>query len=85
MKKRVLIPKRPSNPSLRAYTRAVRQGQLGIHVVKHEKGWVVKKIGGTQHPIFDTQEDAEKHALRQKKKANTVYVHGRDGRIKRVH
>ncbi|PIR75948.1 MAG: hypothetical protein CO030_03620 [Candidatus Magasanikbacteria bacterium CG_4_9_14_0_2_um_filter_42_11] len=84
MKKRILTPKKPHNASLQAYTKAVQRGRKGIHVVKNENGWAVKKIGNVQQAIFSTQKEAETHALRQKKNGNTVYVHGRDGRIKRV-
>lgn len=54
------------------------------HVVPSTKGgWAVRQSGAERaSKVFETKEDAVKHArTRAKKDQSELYIHGRDGRI----
>lgn len=55
-----------------------------VHVVKHERGWAVKREKSSRaSKVFDTQKEAEAYARELAKKDGVERLtHGRDGRIR---
>ncbi len=83
MKRRALPRRNPNNPVIREYDRAVRRGSESYHVVPHEHGWAVKRVGASKGNVFDRQEHAVDDARKRAKKEGTeLFIHGRDGRIR---
>ena len=84
MKKILLKRKNLNNPQIKAYEKAVRQGERSYHVVKTNSGWALKKGNSNKiTKLFTTQKQAIEFGT---KKAKTIksnfFVHGRDGLIK---
>lgn len=85
MTKKSLKPKNRNSAKVRKYNAALRKGVKSQHVVPHEKGWAVKRIGAKKATkVFDKQSSANKHAkkIADNNKAS-VYVHGEDGKIRK--
>ncbi|MEI8230072.1 MAG: DUF2188 domain-containing protein [Candidatus Peregrinibacteria bacterium] len=83
MNKRPLPRRNLNNPAIREYDRAVRRGQESYHVVPHEHGWTVKKLGTSKGHTFDTQCQAISIARDRANRDRTeLFIHGRDGRIR---
>lgn len=83
---RKVILRRPSrsNPYMKAYTAAVKNGSRGLHIASLKDGWVVKKVKSswTSH-IFEKKEDAVKFATKiAKDQKAELIIHGKDGRIR---
>jgi len=55
-----------------------------VHVVKHERGWAVKREKSSRASrVFDTQKQADDYARKLAKKDGVERItHGQDGRIR---
>jgi len=81
-----LLPKpSPNNKTVNEYVRAVEHGLKAQHVMAFPGGWVIRtmgRVGASQ--VFSTEKEAVAEA---KKRATTkgadVFVHGRDGKIRK--
>ena len=83
MNRKALPRRNPSNPVIREYDLAVARGQKSVHVVLHNKGWVVKSVGASKGSVYETKERAVKIARKQAKSNRVeLIIHGRDGRIR---
>ena len=83
MNRKALPRRNLSNPVIREYDRAVARGQKSVHVVPHEEGWSVKRVGASKGNLFDTQERAVNVAHKRAKRDGVeLFIHGRDGRIR---
>lgn len=83
MNRKALPRRNPSNPVIREYDRAVARGQKSVHVVPHEEGWSVKRLGASKGSVYETQESAVEMARKQAKNDRAeLIIHGRNGRIR---
>ena len=81
MKVRVLKSINKNTPSVKAYTKAIKEGQ---HVVPSVDGWKVKKANSERATKkFDTQKQAISFAMEVAKNQKTeLLIHGKDGKIR---
>ena len=83
MNRKALPRRNLSNPVIREYDLAVARGQKSVHVVPHEEGWSVKRIGASKGNVYETQERAVDMARKRAKSDRAeLFIHGRDGRIR---
>lgn len=83
MNRKALPRRNLSNPVIREYDRAVARGQKSVHVVPHEGGWSVKRMGASKGNVYEKKERAVGMARnRAKRDAVDLFIHGRDGRIR---
>jgi hypothetical protein len=83
MNRKALPRRNPSNPVIREYDRAVTRGQKSVHVVPHESGWSVKRVGASKGNVYETKERAVDVAHKRAKRDRVeLFIHGRDGRIR---
>lgn len=73
----------PNNPQIKEYTDAIERGKDALHILPTSDGWKIKKIGGTDFGIFDTQEEAVLQArqLLLNGTSSEVITHGSDSLI----
>lgn len=73
-----------NHPQIQSYKEAVDKGQSSQHVLPRDGSWVVKRAGSTNvSRVFQTQEEARKAAETiAKNQGSSMFVHGRDGRIR---
>ena len=83
MNRKALPRRNLSNPVIREYDRAVARGQKSVHVVPHEEGWSVKRVGASKGNVYETKERAVTMARKRAKSDRAeLFIHGRDGRIR---
>ncbi len=84
MNRKALPRRNLSNPVIREYDKAVQRGSCDYHVVPHQQGWAVKRIGASRKSsIYEKQEHAADAARKQAKREGVeLFIHGRDGRIR---
>lgn len=83
MNRKALPRRNPSNPVIREYDLAVARGQKSVHVVPHEGGWSVKRMGASKGNVYETQESAVEMARKRAKSDRVeLIIHRRDGRIR---
>ena len=83
MNRKALPRRNLSNPVIREYDLAVARGQKSVHVVPHEEGWSVKRIGASKGSVCETQERAVDMARKLAKRDRVeLIIHGRNGRIR---
>lgn len=81
MKIKVLKSINKNTPSVKAYTKAIKDGQ---HVVPSTDGWKVKKANSERATKkFDTQKQAISYAMGvAKNQKSELLIHGKDGKIR---
>jgi Uncharacterized protein conserved in bacteria (DUF2188) len=68
-----------NNPQIREYIDAIEHGKNTLHIFRTEDGWKLKKIGGNDLGIFDTEKDAISAARRLHSGADSVITHDERG------
>ena len=84
MIKRKNLPTKDTS-QIRSYVAAVKAGEQSRHVVKTTDGWAVKRAGAVcTSGVFETQKEAIAAAKKtiERTSSGSVFVHGRDGRIR---
>lgn len=81
-----MLRKKPSNPKIRIYVKAVQEGQKFIHVLPILNGWKVQKIGNSSQAIrFRDKELAIAKAVSLAREyGSKVIVHGENGFIEYI-
>jgi hypothetical protein len=81
--KKTKLPKKIT-PQIREYVAAVERGRKSQHIVKADEGWAIRSGGASRaSKIFETQEGAAEYGKKIAKKLKaTLFIHGKDGRIK---
>lgn len=71
---------------VKEYNAIFKKSQENRHVIKHPKGWAVRKPGASKASrVLSTQKEAENVADKMaRRNKGVVIVHGRDGSIRRV-
>jgi len=81
--KKTKLPEK-NTPQIREYMAAVRRGRKSQHIIKADEGWAVRSGGSARASrVFQTQKKATEYGKKiTKQRKATLFIHGRDGRIK---
>lgn len=77
--------KKPDNPEIKAYEKAVERGMNSQYVIPKNGKWIVKKVNDEDElKVFDTESEAVTHAKKTAENQGTaVFIQNNKGQIQK--